>query len=243
MVNRQPSSPWVASHAPAASDDSSGGPSAPAPPGRPRRRGRTLAIVLGLLVLLAVGARLTWSWLDPLGETTIDRSGPALLRSIHDLSRFEAASGDFQVIVDLEKDAAFLPDAIKGSRTLFVGAGSVDAYVDFSGLAKDAITVSPDGRTVTVRIPRAQLEKANIDNARSYVFAHERGLLDRLEEFLSSSPHDQRELYVLAERKIAEAAAASDLRERADRNTKAMLEGMLKSLGFTTVIVEHTDEP
>ena len=242
MVNRQTSSPWVASHAPAPQAPS-GGRNAPDPPALPRRRGRTLAIVLGVLVLLGVGARLTWSWLDPLGETTIDRSGPALLRSIHDLSRFEAASGDFQVIVDLEKDAPFLPDAIKGSRTLFVGAGSVDAYVDFSGLAKDAITVSPDGGTVTVRIPRAQLEKANIDNARSYVFAHERGLLDRLEEFFSSSPHDQRELYVLAEQKIAEAAAASDLRERADRNTRAMLEGMLRSLGFTNMIIEHAGAP
>jgi hypothetical protein len=242
MVNRQTSSPWVASHAPAPQAPS-GGRNAPDPPALPRRRGRTLAIVLGVLVLLGVGARLTWSWLDPFGETTIDRSGPALLRSIHDLSRFEAASGDFQVIVDLEKDAPFLPDAIKGSRTLFVGAGSVDAYVDFSGLAKDAITVSPDGGTVTVRIPRAQLEKANIDNARSYVFAHERGLLDRLEEFFSSSPHDQRELYVLAEQKIAEAAAASDLRERADRNTRAMLEGMLRSLGFTNMIIEHAGAP
>ena len=48
---------------------------------------------------------------------------------------------------------------------------------------------------------------------------------------------------MLAEKKIAEAAAASDLRGRADQNTKTMLEGMLKSLGFTTVIVELADEP
>ncbi|MFD2355104.1 hypothetical protein ACFSTC_46405 [Nonomuraea ferruginea] len=37
-------------------------------------------------------------------------------------------------MVDLEKDANFLPDAVKGTRTLFVGAGGVDAYVDFAGL-------------------------------------------------------------------------------------------------------------
>ena len=42
-------------------------------------------------------------------------------------------------------------------------------------------------------------------------------------------PADQQELYVLAEKKIAEAAQASDLRNRADQNTKVMLEGMLKS--------------
>ncbi|WP_311932163.1 DUF4230 domain-containing protein [Microbispora sp. H11081] len=217
--------------------------SAGAPAHRPRRGWRVLAGLLFVVLLLVVGARLTWSWLDPLGEQGIDRSGPALLRSMQDLSRFEAATGNFQVIVDLEKDAKFVPDAIKGSRTLFIGAGNVDAYVDFSALPKDAITVSPDRTAVTVRLPHAELEKPNLDNKRSYVFAQERGIFDRISDFLSSSPQNQQELYVLAERKIAEAAAASDLRSRADQNAKAMMEGMLKSLGFTKITVTYAGEP
>lgn len=208
-----------------------------------RRAWRYIAALLAIAVLLVVGGRLAWTWLNPLGEQTIDRSQPVLLQSIHDLSRFEAATGSFQVVVDLEKDANFLPDAIKGTRTLFVGAGSVDAYTDFTALPKDAVTVSQDRTQATVRLPRAQLEKPNLDNNRSYVFAQQRGLLDRVEDFLSASPTDQRELYVLAERKIAEAAVASDLRARADTNTKLMLEGLLKSLGFTKVTVKFTDEP
>ncbi|WP_030906488.1 DUF4230 domain-containing protein [Streptosporangium amethystogenes] len=218
-----------------------------APPETPqaaprRRRWRFLAGLLVVMVLLVVGARLTWSWLNPFGETTIDRSQPVLLESIHNLSRFEAATGNFQVVVDLEKDAAFLPDAVKGSRTLFVGAGGVDAYVDFGSIGNGGLTVSPDRTEVTVRLPRAQLEKPNLDNKRSYVYAQQRGLLDRVEDFLSSSPSDQQELYVLAEKKIAEAALASDLRNRADQNTKIMLEGMLKGLGFEKVIVKFADE-
>jgi hypothetical protein len=215
----------------------------PAAPGRGRRRWRFLAGLLVVVVLLVVGARLTWSWLDPFAERTVDRSQPVLLQSIHDLSRFEAATGNFQVVVDLEKDAAFLPDAIKGTRTLFVGAGGVDAYVDFSKLAGDAVTVSPDRTEVVVRLPRAQLEKPNLDNKRSYTYHQQRGILDRVQDFLSSSPQNQQELYVLAEKKIAEAATASDLRKRADQNTKSMLEGLLKSLGFTKVTVKYTDEP
>ncbi|MEV0348168.1 DUF4230 domain-containing protein [Nonomuraea sp. NPDC050680] len=208
-----------------------------------RRRWRYLAGFLVVVVLLVVGGRLAWSWLNPFGEQTIDRSQPVLLQSIKDLSRFEAATGNFQVVVDLEKDARFLPDAIKGSRTLFVGAGNVDAYVDFSAMAANGVTVSKDRKEATIRLPRAQLEKPNLDNRRSYVFAQQRGLLDRVQGFLSSSPDDQRELYVLAETKIAEAAASSDLRARADTNTKAMLEGMLKSLGFTKVTVKFADQP
>jgi hypothetical protein len=194
-------------------------------------------------VLLVVGGRLAWTWLNPLGEQTVDRSQPVLLESIKNLSRFEAATGSFQVVVDLEKDARFLPDAVKGTRTLFVGAGNVDAYVDFSTLAANGVTVNKERTEATIRLPRAQLEKPNLDNRRSYVFAQQRGLLDRVQDFLTSSPGDQRELYVLAESKIGEAAAASDLRARADANTKAMLEGMLKSLGFTKVTVKFADEP
>ncbi|MFI6738007.1 DUF4230 domain-containing protein [Nonomuraea sp. NPDC050451] len=208
-----------------------------------RRRWRYVAGFLVLAVLLVVGGRLAWTWLNPLGEQVIDRSQPVLLQSIKDLSRFEAATGNFQVVVDLEKDANFLPDAIKGTRTLFVGAGAVDAYVDFSGLAGDAVTVTEDRTQATVRLPRAQLEKPNLDNSRSYVFAQQRGLFDRVQDFLSGSPGDQRELYLLAEKKITEAAVASDLRARADTNTKAMMTGLLKSLGFTKVTVKFTDEP
>ncbi|TDD20201.1 DUF4230 domain-containing protein [Nonomuraea diastatica] len=211
-------------------------------PGR-RRRWRYLAAFLVLAVLLVVGGRLAWSWLDPFGGQTIDRSQPALLQSIKDMSRFQAATGTFQVVVDLEKDANFLPDAVKGTRTLFVGAGGVDAYVDFSAMGTNAVTVSPDRTEATIRLPHAQLEKPNLDNSRSYVFAHQRGLFDRVQDFLSGSPGDQRELYLLAEKKITEAAVASDLRARADANTKAMLSGMLKSLGFKKVTVEFTGEP
>ncbi|MEV6041400.1 DUF4230 domain-containing protein [Nonomuraea sp. NPDC052116] len=208
-----------------------------------RRRWRYVAGFLVLAVLLVVGGRLAWTWLNPLGEQAIDRSQPVLLQSIKDLSRFEAATGNFQVVVDLEKDANFLPDAIKGTRTLFVGAGGVDAYVDFSGLAGNAVTVSEDRTQATVLLPRAQLEKPNLDNSRSYVYAQQRGLFDRVQDFLSGSPGDQRELYLLAEKKITEAAVASDLRARADTNTKAMMTGLLKSLGFTKVTVKFTDEP
>jgi Protein of unknown function (DUF4230) len=211
-------------------------------PGR-RRWWRYAAAFLVLAVLLVVGGRLAWTWLNPFGSQTIDRSQPALLQSIKDMSRFEAATGTFQVVVDLEKDANFLPDAIKGTRTLFVGAGGVDAYVDFSAMASGGVTVSQDRTEATVRLPRAQLEKPNLDNARSYVFAQQRGLFDRVQDFLSGSPGDQRELYLLAEKKISEAAVASDLRARADANTKTMLTGMLRSLGFTKVTVKFTDEP
>ncbi|ROO89834.1 uncharacterized protein DUF4230 [Actinocorallia herbida] len=206
----------------------------------PRTSGRILktgavVVVLAVLYAVAQGLSLLPSWTDPFGLTTKDRSGPAVLKSIQDLSRYEAATGQFQVVVDLEKDAKFLPDSIRGERTLFVGVGSVDAYVDFSKI--DQVKVSPDRTEVTIDLPAAALEEAALDNDKSYVFANERGLFDRFGDFFSSNPGDQQQVYQLAEDKIAEAAEASGLKQRADGNTKQMLENLMKALGFEKVTI------
>lgn len=206
----------------------------------PWRGPRTAVLAVLAVVVVILGANalnLVPGWLNPFGTETRDRTGPAVLKSIRDLSRYEAASGSFQVIVDLEKDAKFLPSAVRGNRTLFVGVGSVDAYVDFTRIGSGAVTVNKERTVATVRLPRARLEQASLDPKRSYVFATQRGLLDRIGGLFSANPNDQQQLYVLAAQRIQAAAAESGLRERADQNTRHMLESLLKSLGFTTVTV------
>jgi hypothetical protein len=199
-------------------------------------------VVVGLLAV-ASAFHILPGWHNPFGERTIDRSQPVLLKSIQDLHRYEAASGSFQVVVDLEKDARFLPDAIRGQRTLFIGAGSVDAFVDFSGLDAKGVTVSSDRTRADLALPHAQLEQAALDTKKSYVFAQQRGLLDRIGSFLSSNPNTQRQVYVLAQDKIQQAAQNSGLTARAEQNAKTMLEQLLRSLGFRQVTVRFTTEP
>lgn len=199
------------------------------------------AVVLVLVVLFA-GLRLAVlpGLRDLFGTQTHDRSGPALLKSIQDMSRYDAASGNFQVVVDLEKDARFLPDAVRGKRTLYVGAGSVGAYVDLGRVGKDAVTVDEDRTSAEIVLPRAQLERPSLDPERSYVVAQNRGLFDRVEDFFSANPGDHQEMNQLAAQKIGAAAEESDLRKRAESNTRSMLVGLLTSLGFTDVTVEFS---
>jgi hypothetical protein len=206
---------------------------------------RAVVTVVVLVVLVYAGLEALHKlphWLNPFGETTKDRSAPVVLNSIQNLSRYEAASGNYQVVVDLERDARFLPGAVRGERTLFVGNGSVDAYVDFSHIGNGALTVDRAQSTVTVRMPHARLEKANLDPKHSYVFSQQRGLLNRFGDFFGSSPNQQ-QLYVLASQKIQDAANASGLAGRADANTKLMLTNMLRALGFKTVTVTFATSP
>ncbi|GIL29745.1 DUF4230 domain-containing protein [Actinocatenispora comari] len=206
-----------------------------------RSRRWPLVVIVLLVVLLAatvVRALHVVSWPpNPFAERTVDRSQPVLLQSIRGLSRYEASVGTFQVIIDLQHEAKFLSPVIKGDRTLFVAAGTVDAYVDFDRVGKDAIRVDRSGHAATVRLPHAALERANLDEKASHVVAEQRGLLDRIGAFLGDDPDRQHELYALAQRKIGAAASHSVLRTQAERNTRAMLTGMLRSLGYTSVTV------
>jgi Protein of unknown function (DUF4230) len=223
----------------------------PGPGWRPPRRrlpaGAIAAGVVLLVVLLAVtsiGSLRWWpSFPNPFGAREVDRSQPVLLKAIEDLEVFKAATGNFQVVVDLEESSRGIPLVLKGERTLFVAGGSVDAEVDFSGIGEGAIKVSADGERVEITLPRARLTQARVDPAQSRVFSRERGLLDRLGSVLSDNPTSERELYQLAQARMQAAAAQSDLLARAEQNTRAMLESMLRSLGYTDVTVTFRDPP
>jgi Protein of unknown function (DUF4230) len=228
-----------------------GGAEPPGPGWRPPRRrlpaGAIAAAVVLLVALLAVSSlgNLRWwpSFPNPFGARQVDRSPPVLLEAIEDLEVFKAATGNFQVVVDLEEGSRGIPLVIKGERTLFLAGGSVDAEVDFSTLDEGAIKVSADGQRAEITLPKARLTQARVDPAQSRVFSRERGLLDRLGSVLSDNPTSERELYQLAQARMQTAAAQSDLLARAEQNTRAMLESMLRSLGYTEVIVTFRDPP
>jgi Protein of unknown function (DUF4230) len=210
---------------------------------------RVAVIAASVAVILAVVLGAAWfgglrdSIRNPFATRDIDRSQPAVLNAIDDLNVFKAATGNFRDIVDLEKDAPFLPPGIKGERTLFVAAGTVDAEVDFSKLSGDAIKVSDDRTSVEITLNHPTLARPVIDPKLSYVADRQRGLLDRLESVFEDNPTSERELYARAEQKLAQAAKETELVKHAEDNTRGMLTGMMKSLGFTNVTVNFVDPP
>jgi hypothetical protein len=201
-----------------------------------------IAAVAVLIIALAA-VNLLPRLRNPFGETTSARSGPVLLKSITALSRYQAASGEFQVVVDLTQKANLLPSFLEGSQTLFVAEGSDIAYVDFGQLKGPAVQVSPNRTAVTIRLPRAQLEPAALNVRQSYVFAQQQGLLNRIGNFFSGNPNSQHQVYVLGQQKIQTAARQSPLLAEAQRNTTGMLTGMMHSLGFQRVTVSYGSPP
>jgi hypothetical protein len=193
------------------------------------------AVVHGIALLTA--AIPGFPDLNPFDTETKDRSQPAVLRSIERLTEYRAATANLEVIVDVEEDG-ILPGFLQGEKTLLVAAGRVDASVDFRNLGPRGLQVSEDRRSVTITLPAARLQEARVDLDRSRVFDRDRGLLDRIGSVFQDNPSNERELLILAERKL-EAAAAADrgVLQAAERNTRAMLESLMRGLGFERVTV------
>jgi len=213
---------------------------------RPSRL-RGLAIAGVVVVALLAGAGrfgdLLPSFPNPFGSDTVDRTQPALLQSLVDLHEYHAATGNFQVIVDTEKDTRFVPSFVRGERTVFVAGGSADAVVDFSQLDERSIQVSPDRTSVTIVLPAPMIAEPTVDPESSRVVSRDRGVLDRIGSAFSDNPTSERPLVLAAQEKMRAAAAESDLRAKAEDNTRRMLQGMLGALGFTSVNVSFSPSP
>lgn len=159
-----------------------------------------------------------------------DGSQTVLLKSIQDVSEYHAAVGTFELVVDTGDADAAMPDFIAGRRALYVAVGTVDAYIDLSGLQDDDLTVSVAEKSAEVRLPEPTLGKPNLDFDRSHVYSDDRGVVDRLVDVFEAP--QQAELNKLAESRMAAAAEESELRGRAVENTKSMLTGLFGSLGY-----------
>ncbi len=213
-------------------------------PRMPRVGGIVAAIVAAIVLIVVLSAvHLLPQLRNPFAETTTVRSQPVILKSITNLSRYEAASGSFQVVVDLTKRTSLIPSFLEGSETLFIGQGTDIAFVDFATLKNGAITVNSDRTSVTVTLPKPQLEPAVLNVSQSYVYAQQQGLFNRIGNFFSGNPNSQQQVYQIAQQKIQTAARQSPLLTEAQKNTEGMLTGMLTSLGFRHVIVTFGAPP
>ncbi|MEJ7764851.1 MAG: DUF4230 domain-containing protein [Acidimicrobiales bacterium] len=179
---------------------------------------------------------------NPVREQTVDRSSPALLKSLTDLAELHAAEGRYQVLVDLEKDTRYVPSALKGNRIVYSATGSVDALVDLSAVAPGSVRV--EGTTVHLTVPAVRLDEAALDLAESRVLSRDRGLLDRVGSAVGDERNPDQQLLLLAEDKLNRAALEdAQLRQRAEANVRTTITSLVQSLGFSDVVIAFDPIP
>lgn len=211
----------------------------------PRRRvARTLGIgafvlaVTGTTVAVVVILLFSITNLNPFATTTTDHPNSVVLAEVHDLARFEAASGRFQTILDTEHTTKLVPGWVSGDRVVLAAEGDVEATVDFAKLPDGAIELSADGKHATVHVPEPTLSEPRLDPEATRVIQRDRGIINRVGDAIGGGhPTDDPEVYKKASDKLAAAADRSDLRDRAKANTETFLRDSLRSAGVDSVTV------
>ena len=207
------------------------------------RGGVKLGIAAGIVVLVFVvlGAA---GWLpsldNPFSTEREQRDSPAILEALEDASDYTAATANVRTSFEIE-DESVLPDFLLGETVSFEAYGSVDGVVDFSGLTEDAIQI--DDKHVTITLPPPVATNVRVDPDESHVVDVDRGILDRFADLFTEDAVNEDELYGIAEDRLTDAAAESDLLELAQENTEAFLTALLSQLGYEDVTVRFETPP
>src|SRR5687767_4949768 len=187
---------------------------------------------IAIAILLVVGALTGLVHIsNPFKTTTKDNSPPVVLQQLRNLSDYNAAEGVFTVDVNVHHDVSILPDFLAGGKVHFRGVGSVPATIDFGDLATDAVQMNADRTAVTITLLAPKLGDVALDMDQSRVLSRNIGVFDHIVQLFKDDPGYERDLYLKAEKKIAKAARASHVVDRAKQNTTAMLQGFLSQLG------------
>lgn len=213
--------------------------------------GAAVVFLISASVLIFAGARFALragdaagsaaAAVEPIGDRVRElfvRATPVILPNpativtqINDLARLETASYELEKVITADSGQAGLAGLFLGESMVFVAHGKVFAGVDLAAMTpEDLAVVDPD--TVMVHLPQAMIfdDIPVLDNERSFVADRDTGLL------VKGDPNLETQVRQSAEAAITEAAAASDILDRANFNAQNYMQGFLEGLGFTEVI-------
>lgn len=200
---------------------------------RTSRRAFPWLLAVGLLLGGAAG------WLGPRLFAAPEQPQPLpdVITQVRELSRLEGVSFHVERVVDLkDKQQSMFGLVESEDAILLVASGDVVAGVDLGQLRAEDVVVSPDRRSVTIKLPHAEVFSARLDNDRTFVHTRKTDLLARRKESLET------EARKAAEKTLRSAAEEGGILKRADESVARTVRALVKSLGFETVKVDFRDD-
>jgi hypothetical protein len=171
--------------------------------------------------------------------TPVIKSGAAVIQRIQQLSRLETASYTVEQVIDVSQSSSVssipiigsIGDAVAGDTLLLIAHGTVVAGVDLSTLDVGAVTIAPDGRSITLRIPPVQIFDSHLDSDKTRVYSRDRGL------FAPDNKDLESQARLEAERQILQAACEDGVMARATDEAEKSLKQFLGLLDYDQVVV------
>ena len=230
--------------------DQTDSPPAPTQPsGQLRRRsgmdriGRVILIGLGIATLILVGslayiAGKAAETVADLGERTavvtgegeFTRLGPVTAQSLRELSELTTVEIIQYTTIEKGDDRGWLNWAAGDQISMFVVA-SIGAGVDLAELDDDDILADPETGEAVVRLPAADITYVAPDTEATHVYNRQTGV------FTKGDPDLERSARLAAEDVLVKQALEAGLLDRAEARAVSVLEGLIRSLGYTDVRV------
>ncbi len=162
-------------------------------------------------------------------QISVDRA--AVVRQMQALSRLETYTYLTEQVITAERGGSQFYNFFLGDKLLLIASGEVIAGFDLNKLNEGDVVVSPDGSSVTVTLPPAEVLVSRLDNTKTQVYSQETGI------FTKGDPGLESEARRVAEQRIVEAACDAGILSRAAEQGRLAVEGLVKSFGFDNVTV------
>jgi hypothetical protein len=157
------------------------------------------------------------------------RSSASVILRMQQLNRLETTSYTVEKVIEAGIEGNAFENLLFGDRLLLIANGTVVAGLDLSLLQPSDITLSEDGKIITIRLPPVQIFSATLDNTNTRVYDREKGLLATTDKDLETIARQT------AEAEILQAACEADIMERATTDARRSVEQLLRMLDFERV--------
>jgi hypothetical protein len=213
-----------------------------------------LYIVLGgiaVLILLLLFGRQLISGLVPnvpaqvrqivaTPTTTVRDRGGTILQ-IRSLNRLESQSFSVERVIEAKVERGNALDLFLSERLLLIASGNVGAGVDLSKLRESDVSISADGKSITLRLPPSEIFSKGLDSDRTRVYDKQSGIGTRI--FGGENKDLETQARAQAETEILNAACEGQIMQKAAADAQHSMEQFLKLLDFEQVTVVSSAGP
>src|SRR5581483_776040 len=107
--------------------------------------------------------------------TLRDRGGTIL--QIRSLNRLETQSFSVERVIEAKVERGNPLDLLLGDRLLLIASGEVVAGVDLSKLRDSDVVISPDGKSIQLKLPPSEIFSKSLNNDRTRVYDRQQGMV------------------------------------------------------------------
>ena len=167
--------------------------------------------------------------------TVLDRGGTIL--QIRNLNRLETQSFSVERVVEAKVERGNPLDLLLSDRLLLIASGDVIAGVDLAKLKDSDVTISSDGKTITLRLPPSEIFSKSLNNDRTRVYDRQTGI------FAAENKDLETQARSAAESEILQAACEGGVMQKSADEAKRSVEQFVRLLDFEVVNVIGTAGP